>query len=62
MLVLSRKSGEGIVINVPGSEPIVISIKDLTPNRAKVVIQAEADVRVARLEIASINRAEPQLV
>lgn len=63
MLVLSRKSGEGIVIDVPGCEPIIISIKDLTPNRAKVVIQADPEVRVARQELAAKNApAEPHLV
>jgi carbon storage regulator CsrA len=47
MLVLSRRQGEGIVID----GPCVVTVAQIQGNRVKVTIEAERGVKVLRKEL-----------
>lgn len=50
MLILSRKVGEEIVIDVPGREPIVVRLLRNTGCNVRLGIEAEKDVPIMRGE------------
>ncbi len=59
MLVLSRQRGEKIVIGQAGdtlTEPIVINAVDIRPDKVRLGIDAQRDIRVHRQEV--IERIE----
>lgn len=51
MLILTRRSGEAIMIDVPGHEPIKVVILGNKGNQVRVAIGAGKDVQVHRQEV-----------
>lgn len=52
MLVLSRKRGEEILIEVPGfDQPIVLTLVDMHGHHARIGIDAPKEVAIYRKEI-----------
>ena len=58
MLVLSRKEGEKLVIG----ENITLVVSKISGNRVTVGIEAPADVRIFRGELATKEPAKPRVV
>ena len=50
MLVLSRKTGEGIVITVDGKQVEIIMVESRT-GRARLAVKADRDVKILRSEL-----------
>lgn len=65
MLVLSRIEGEEIVLDVPGFEPIVISVIRFQPTRrgraARIGVQADRRIAVNRREVYDAIQREKEL-
>lgn len=58
MLVLSRREDESIVIEVPGEEPVIVTVVSLNGYRARLGIEAPREVLVARAEVFERIQAE----
>jgi len=58
MLVLSRKAGETVVIQVPGHKPIVITVIHKEGSRTKLAFDAEDDVVIHRGEVQARIRQQ----
>jgi carbon storage regulator len=56
MLVLTRKAGEGIVLN----SEIVLTVIEVRGRRVRLGIQAPDDVVVLRRELADFKIGEPE--
>ena len=54
MLVLSRKPGESITVNLPSGEEIVFEILDVKGYRVSIGIDAPRELRVRRTELVPI--------
>ncbi len=52
MLVLSRNIGQEIFITTPRGERIVITVVDAKPGKARIGVDAPADISVHRSEVA----------
>ena len=52
MLVLSRKEGESIILNLPNGESISITLSKYVGMQTKVSINAPKNVEVLRRELA----------
>jgi len=57
MLVLTRKAGEGIVLN----GEIVLTVIEVRGRRVRLGIQAPDDVVVLRRELADFKTEQPEL-
>lgn len=53
MLVLTRKVGDKIVIEVPGREPILIMLARIDGNQARIGVEAPRDYRILREEVTA---------
>lgn len=51
MLVLSRKLGERIVLQVPGQPDIVIVVTDIDRGKIRLGIEADRSVTIMRSEL-----------
>jgi carbon storage regulator CsrA len=58
MLVLSRKLGEKIVIQVEGHEPIEITIVRFGSNNVRLGISAERSMNIVRGELLEPSQPE----
>lgn len=58
MLVLSRKTGEGIVITVDGKQVEIIMVESRT-GRARLAVKADRDVKILRSELSVEEPAKP---
>ena len=58
MLVISRKVGETVVIQVPGHDPIVITIGHKEGSRTKLTFDASDDVVIHRGEVQARIRQQ----
>ena len=50
MLILSRKNGEQIILNVDG-ETVVVQVYKISGNRVQIGVQASPEVDVRRSEL-----------
>jgi carbon storage regulator CsrA len=50
MLVISRKTGEEITLTLPDGRTIVVKVKKIQGQAAKIGIQAPKDIQISRLE------------
>jgi carbon storage regulator CsrA len=53
MLVLTRRSDESLTLFLPSGDKMLIRIKDITGQDAKICIDAPKDVRIVRTEMMS---------
>ena len=58
MLVLSRKTGEGIVITIDGKQVEIIMVESRT-GRARLAVKADRDVKILRSELSVEEPAKP---
>lgn len=58
MLVLSRKIGERIVLQVPGQPDITIVLKDVDRGKCRLGIQADRSVSIMREELLTATERE----
>jgi carbon storage regulator len=60
MLVLSRRRGERIVITTPEGRQIVVEMVESNDHKARLGLQADADVVIHREEVYDrIQRGQP---
>lgn len=59
MLVLTRKSDESLTFTLPSGERMLIRIKDIHSQSAKLCIDAPPSVKVMRTEAMRNDRSEP---
>ena len=57
-LALTRRSGESVVINVPGAKPIEIEFRKCLRGSCKAVFRASSDVVILRPELIAKMRPE----
>jgi carbon storage regulator CsrA len=63
MLVLGRKVGEKIVIQPPGSTPIILTICKIDPNgNIRLGFEADREITIDRMEVWESKQAEALLV
>lgn len=59
MLVLTRRSDQSLTLFLPGGGKMLIRIKDITGQDAKLCIEAPKDVRIVRTEMMSRPGFDP---
>lgn len=59
MLVLTRKSGEGIVMEIDGEQVARIVVQNCKHGSTQVLIDAGQDVKIFREELRRATGAEP---
>ena len=58
MLVLSRKSNESIILEVPGYDPIKITVVRSDPSKVRLGIEANKDITILRSEVPNKNSVQ----
>lgn len=60
MLILTRKTGESFLLELPDGETVEIQVAELTGNQARLGITAPASCRIWRAELYQTVQANRQ--